>query len=364
MEGFDLRLMSGVASVGSIPTDGRDLVIVAAVNNVLHFRIFDGAGRVAVDADETKLIVQAGPIEELRKQLEGLWPPHELTRSERDRVIAAVTSIVGHIRMERPSSSTKPGSRLSQIITDWSRLNLIGRAPAEPPESDDARRAVEDARNLFVFQYVPSIRAYAFALLKNDADAEDLAHEIMKKMLEGRVVPKTRTGGRYRDYLKKTIRNAARAFFRGQHPGPVTVAEPAAEPTMDDPKLRVWRRAIIDVALDALRRYQDAHGPNNHFHRLVLLTIEHPGETSGEWAARINEETGAGLTADAVRQQLVRARRKFADLLVDEAWRSLKRPTPERLEEWLIELDLYHHVKDFLPDNWRTRGEPPDVEVE
>ena len=94
-EGYDLRLMSSVDDVGGIPTAGKRLIIVAAVKSVLHFRIFDCDGQMVVDTDETKLMTQAGPIEDLRKQLESLWPPHELTESEKARVIAAVTSIHG-----------------------------------------------------------------------------------------------------------------------------------------------------------------------------------------------------------------------------------------------------------------------------
>ena len=93
---FDLRLMSSLNGVSGIPTKGKNLIIVAAVNNVLHFRIFDGDGKVVVDTDEKGLTEQARQIEDLRKQLESLWLPHELTRSDKDRVITAVTSIVGH----------------------------------------------------------------------------------------------------------------------------------------------------------------------------------------------------------------------------------------------------------------------------
>ena len=83
---FDkLRLMSSLNDVSGIPTEGKNLIIVAAVNSVLHFRIFDGDGKVIVDTDERKLTEQAGEIEDLRKQLESLWPPHELTSSEEDR---------------------------------------------------------------------------------------------------------------------------------------------------------------------------------------------------------------------------------------------------------------------------------------
>ena len=94
-ERFDLRLMSPLNDESGIPIEGKNLIIVAAVNNVLHVRIFDGDGKVVVDTDEKKrLTEQARQIEDLRKQLDGLWPPHELTRSDEGRVITAVTSIV------------------------------------------------------------------------------------------------------------------------------------------------------------------------------------------------------------------------------------------------------------------------------
>src|SRR5208337_2300194 len=106
--GFDLRLMSPLNDVSGIPTEGKDLIIVAAVNNVLHFRIFDGDGKVVVDTDEQRLTEQARQIEDLRKQLQSLWPPHELTWSDKDRVTIAVTSIVGYTpRFERESATKR-----------------------------------------------------------------------------------------------------------------------------------------------------------------------------------------------------------------------------------------------------------------
>jgi hypothetical protein len=50
---------------------------------------------MVVDTDEMNRAFQAKRIEDLRKQLESLWPPHELTDSERVRVIAVVISILG-----------------------------------------------------------------------------------------------------------------------------------------------------------------------------------------------------------------------------------------------------------------------------
>ena len=60
----------------------------------LHFRMFDNDCKVFVDTDEQRLPKQARQIEDLRKQLASMWPPHELTWSDKDRVATAVTSIV------------------------------------------------------------------------------------------------------------------------------------------------------------------------------------------------------------------------------------------------------------------------------
>jgi DNA-directed RNA polymerase specialized sigma24 family protein len=109
---YNLRLMSAVENVSGLPRKGENLVIVAAVDRALHFRIFDAHGQMVVDTDEPRLIGQARQVEDLRKQLEGMWPPHELTRSEKSRVISTVKSIVGHAL--RPHESRPPGGAPAQ----------------------------------------------------------------------------------------------------------------------------------------------------------------------------------------------------------------------------------------------------------
>jgi ABC-type polysaccharide/polyol phosphate export permease len=95
-DGYDLRLMSSRNDLSEIPRAGQRQVIVAYVDQVLHFRIINGAGKIVVDTDENRLPERERPIEDLRKQLETLQPPHKITESEKARGIAAVTSIVGH----------------------------------------------------------------------------------------------------------------------------------------------------------------------------------------------------------------------------------------------------------------------------
>ena len=97
---FDLRLMSSLNDVSGIPTEGKNLIIVAAANNVLHFRIFDDDGKVVVDTNEEELTRQARQIEDLREQLKSLWSPHELTSRDKGRVITAVTSIISYTNVD------------------------------------------------------------------------------------------------------------------------------------------------------------------------------------------------------------------------------------------------------------------------
>jgi multidrug efflux pump subunit AcrB len=96
--GCDVRLMPSLTDKSQMPTKGKDVIIVAEVDNVLHFRTFDIEGNLIVDTDERSLAAQATRIEDLRRQLVGLWPPHELVGTEKVRLSNAVTSIVPHTR--------------------------------------------------------------------------------------------------------------------------------------------------------------------------------------------------------------------------------------------------------------------------
>jgi hypothetical protein len=120
----DLRLMSSVNDVSGIPTVGKNLIVVAVVDHVLHFRIFEADGTAIAYADEKLLPGQARQIEDLRKQLESLWPPHELTQNEKVRVIAAVKSIVGRTRVQKlirfaRKSPREQFARVRKQLVEW-----------------------------------------------------------------------------------------------------------------------------------------------------------------------------------------------------------------------------------------------------
>ena len=70
--GYDLELMVSANDTSDITETGERLIVVAVVDQVLHFRIINGAGKTVVDTDAKRLTEQAQPIEDLRKQLEKL----------------------------------------------------------------------------------------------------------------------------------------------------------------------------------------------------------------------------------------------------------------------------------------------------
>ena len=126
--GFNLKLMPLLKNPDGIPQQGKKEIIVAAVKDQLHFRVFDGEGKQIENKHENELEDQEARIEDLRKQLESLWSRLKLTESEKGRVISAVASILGTQGRDdfRVCKVKAPALRLV-----WSRAG--SKPPNDPP---------------------------------------------------------------------------------------------------------------------------------------------------------------------------------------------------------------------------------------
>lgn len=88
-------------------------------------------------------------------------------------------------------------SNLDQISTRWQTLN-------DPLQ--------------FVMRYAPAIHNYLCALLKNPHDADEVSQEFLLRVQQHGFANANPERGRFRDYLKKAIRNAGLNHLQRAHP--------------------------------------------------------------------------------------------------------------------------------------------------
>ncbi len=146
---FGLRLMSPVDDVKTIPTDGKNQIIVANVRNVLHFRIFDSFGEMVVNNEENQLAEKAPQIAALKTLLKDFWTAAQLSASDKDRIVTAVASLFDHTPYWARSYRIVPievrwAATLPVSGSSWT-LNILSPAGAlsydlAPPEIGQAQR--------------------------------------------------------------------------------------------------------------------------------------------------------------------------------------------------------------------------------
>jgi RNA polymerase sigma-70 factor (ECF subfamily) len=208
----------------------------------------------------------------------------------------------------------------------------------------------------FVLRYAPAIRKYLLALMRNTHDAEDVAQEFLLKGILRGFVRTEQLRGRFRDYLKTAVRNAALNYLQQHRPATLDAADLVWVPDPHDAATEAeaewvaeWRGCVLDRALQALDSHE-RQSPDSLFYTAMRLALDHPEEDSTALAARASTATGRTIQAAAFRKQLSRARRRFAELVVDEVRQTLQQPTSERVEEELAELGLLEQLREFLPD--------------
>lgn len=256
--------------------------------------------------------------------------------------------------MSDHESDPPTNDRLDEIPTQWSLLRLAHR---------DTVTTAGPARNALVLRYNRAIRGYVGAMVRNPHDADELAQEVVMRLARGDFARATPERGRFRDLLKVSVRNMVKSHWsreevrsRRREAVPDWSVVAGADDERDDEWLTTWRQAVLDLAWQGLREFEQSHR-GNVSHALLKLRVEWPDASIGELADHLAEATGARLREPALRQQLRRARLRFAELLIEELARSIDDASPERVEEELSDLELLDYVRDFLPADWKISGE-------
>ncbi|MBL8819174.1 MAG: sigma-70 family RNA polymerase sigma factor [Planctomyces sp.] len=232
--------------------------------------------------------------------------------------------------------------RIEAIQTRWSLIrnaHLSGK-----PET------AEEARRLLVMRYAPAIRRYLGGILRNDEDADEVAQDVMLRLMRGDFAGADPGRGRFRDLLKTALRNMVRTSWQksGRRKSADVELDLIAkdDATHDAEWTSQWRKTVLDNTWNRMLAEEEGR-PGVQYQALKLKT-EFPDDSSEALAEKLSRKTGTEIRADNGRQILRRARSRFAAHLIDEVRAGLDAESEERLQEELAALGLLELIRGFL----------------
>jgi RNA polymerase sigma factor (sigma-70 family) len=238
----------------------------------------------------------------------------------------------------------QPEPRLSQMSTHWTAvLDAHSGAPGK----------VSPAVSRLMCRYSGAVHRYFLKAVKNPDEAEELDQEFAVRFLRGDFRRSDPDRGRFRDYVKRAVQNMISDHFRRKKSSR-TRNSPIVEPAIDDPALSrfenefvtSWRNDLLERSWTALAALEKTSG--QPYHTVLRFHVEHPELTSGKAAEKLSRLVGRLLTAGAVRQAVMRSRRKFVDYLLAEVLESMDRPSQDELEEELADLNLLEYCRPYM----------------
>lgn len=246
-------------------------------------------------------------------------------------------------------------SRLSRLSTQWT---LVFQAHGDRPDQAAA------AQEALLHRYAGAIHRYLLGALRDPDAASELSQEFALRFLRGDFHRADPSRGRFRDFLKRSLRNLMLNHLRRGRRAPLPLddaPEPAsseADPIADFDRqfAASWRKEVVTRAWSALADQEVRTG--QPYFTILRCRVEHAELRSPELAEVLSRRLGRPLSAVAVRRALQRARDRFVRLLLDEVAASLPDPSPDELERELIELDLFEQCRPAL-----RRGGPARDEV-
>jgi DNA-directed RNA polymerase specialized sigma24 family protein len=232
--------------------------------------------------------------------------------------------------------------RLTQLSTQWT---LVFQAHQGTPEE------VAAAQVELMSRYGGAVQRYLLAALRDPEAAEELNQEFALRFLRGDFHRADPTRGRFRDFVKRALRNLMNDELRRRmhRPRPMGDALPEqSEPADDDSEfdrrfLASWRAEILARAWAAIARLQEETG--QPYHTVLRLRVAHPELHSPDLAARLSTILDRPISAGGLRMALQRSRDQFVKFLKSDVAGGLHEPTPDHIDEELIALGLYEYCK-------------------
>src|SRR5262249_3632930 len=151
--------------------------------------------------------------------------------------------------------------------------------------------------------------------------------------------------GRFRHFVKGVLRHLLVDHSNARRSQPLPEGmEVAAPPDPGDELLDAsWRELLLTQAWAALEKHELESG--QPLHTVLGARVEHQQLRSTELAELLSPRLGRAVSADWVRQNVHRARARFAALLTEAVRDSLEDGSPSQVEEELAQLKLLDYVR-------------------
>lgn len=248
--------------------------------------------------------------------------------------------------MGNPSSSADGlEQHLTALVTNVQDLR-------DAQDSDSNLR--RQAQSRLIRYYQRAVYKYVMALSRDVDRADDVFQDFALRFVRGDFKKWDPTRGRFRDYLKTSLRNLTMDRFRKEAQGkeqplaegmePAVIHLPDAE--ADRVFNQTWSEESLRRAWEALRIYEEES--SQPVFTLLRRKSEQPELRSHQIAELLSAETGKPATAVWVRKWTGLARDKFAELLLKEVESSLPEPGLDELEREVADLGLLQYCRKAL----------------
>jgi RNA polymerase sigma factor (sigma-70 family) len=242
-----------------------------------------------------------------------------------------------------PLETVDKDPRLSQLSTQWSMLT----------DAYDVSTAEFDRALQFqTLRYLGAVHRYFLKTVRDPDVVQDLNQEFATRFLAGSFLKYDPKLGRFRDYIKRAVRNLMLDFHRRR--GKARQIESKWERSIvdetadaaDETFIEAWRSEILDRAWTALEDLQ--RRTRVPYHTILKHRAMHPSQTSEQMAKQLGTVLGQPLSPGALRQRLQHARERWVGFMIDEVKTSLGTSKRSAVEEELGDLRLLHLCKPVM----------------
>jgi RNA polymerase sigma-70 factor (ECF subfamily) len=212
-----------------------------------------------------------------------------------------------------------------------------------------------DAQKTLLLRYYGAVYRYLLGIVRDAAEAEELAQEFAVRFLRGDFRGADRDRGRFRDFLKTALRHLAHDHWRKQGRAPRNLSgdspeqaasDLAPDAAFDRDFIDNWREELLTRAWERLAAVETRTG--KPYFTVLKRKTEESAVRSAQLAEQLTAQWKKPFTEAGIRQLLHRAREVFADSLVEEIAQSMQTDDIDKLEQELIDLDLLSYCQPAL----------------